>query len=222
MDKNLPTADTQQALHFAQMRSKSLLKGWMLGKGYLKALKAMAIAESLHTGFRRDGTAEFSHQVFLAQQVRVFEASLIRPEESLILAFLHDTIEDYDVDPDVIIAPLGQSVYQQVRLLSKEDKHTSVKVSDLAAYFSDMLESPSVTVVKGFDRFHNIITMKGAFTPEKMRKYIDEWSDYIEPMLKTASGLFPEQENVYRKIRLDISAIVEGYEMVLSLLPKEG
>lgn len=195
----------------SQIKSKALLRGWLHGRGYLQALKAMDYAQSIHTDLRKDGSATFTHQVFIAQQIRCVSSMLLYPEETLIVAFLHDVIEDYpDISLSDIESRFGDNVASDVALISKVipssgTSTTTDKYHQLAA------QNPRVSVAKGYDRYHNLSTMRGAFSAEKIQKYLDETRDYVDPMLKAATINYPEQENIYRSIRLNLSLLSELY-----------
>lgn len=205
------------ALVESQLKSAAFLKGWLSGRNYLKAVEAMEYASRIHTGLRKDGTGEFTHQVFIAQQLRVFESSLLYPEETIILAFLHDVLEDYPVKPESISEKFGEQVLADVLLMSKVQMHnTLLRKTPDEVYYRGMIDNPRVSVVKGLDRYHNISTMKGAFSSRKMSSYLDEAHDYTDPMLKEASALFPAQETVYRAVRLNISLLHETFNLFLN------
>ena len=51
-------------------KQKIALKYWLIGRGYHKAVEAMSFAEKFHSGTRKDGAHEFSHQVSQASLAR--------------------------------------------------------------------------------------------------------------------------------------------------------
>lgn len=63
------------------LKQKTYLKGWLLGKGYFKALKAMEFAQLHHNGKRKDGQEEFSHQVSQACYAITLSDYLLYPED---------------------------------------------------------------------------------------------------------------------------------------------
>lgn len=87
--------DTRLAHDASYEKLTISLRYWLLGKGYIKALKAMEYAAQHHTGTRKDGTPEFSHQIWQAHYIRSITALLVDPEACLIVCFLHDVVEDY-------------------------------------------------------------------------------------------------------------------------------
>ena len=174
------------------------IKYWLHGKGYSNAVRAMEIAAEHHVGIRKDKkTPEFHHQVCIASYVRTLP-TLMHTEDTLCTAFLHDLVEDYDVDLGRIEAKFGKVVRESVSLMSKK---INGYTADPKTYYMNMRNSPIASIVKGADRMHNFQTMPGVFSPDKQQQYINECSEYILPMLKAAKKSFPEQEPAYESIK---------------------
>jgi (p)ppGpp synthase/HD superfamily hydrolase len=175
------------------------MRYWLHGCGYHNAVRAMEFAYKYHTGIRKDGeTPEFHHQVSITSYLRTLHG-LKYQEEVLAVAFLHDIIEDHQVDLKVIFAEFGDDITRAVKLLTKKN---IIEAPDIETYFDSMSGCPIASIVKGGDRIHNFQTMIDIFTPEKKQKYIDECETYILPMLKEARRRFPEQEPAYENIKL--------------------
>jgi (p)ppGpp synthase/HD superfamily hydrolase len=174
------------------------LRYWLLGRGFNKALEAMDFAESLHTGFRKDGvTPEFEHQVSIAHLARALP-DLMHPEETISTALLHDVSEDYDVDPATLRARFGDLTGNAVWNMTKE--YRGVK-RDEKELFISMSNDPIASLDKGIDRDHNFSSMVGVFTPAKQLSYVDFAEENIIPMLKQARRNFPQQERAYEIIK---------------------
>lgn len=175
-------------------KMKISIRSWMLGRGYHKAVKAMNFAESLHIRTRKDGSPEFSHQVSQACYMRTMIDSLLYPEETLCVIFLHDIIEDCGVTHKQLLEMFGQLVADATLRMSKVVD--GYRVPD-DVYYAGMTKCPIASVDKGADRIHNLFTMLGGFKVEKQKEYIAETLAKTVPMLKAARKLFPEQEAVY-------------------------
>lgn len=181
------------------------LRGWLQGraeenKDYYDCLRAMDFAEKYHQGTRKDGmTPEFKHQIEIAQYVRTLHRSLLYPAQTITAILLHDVVEDYDVDIEIIRAQFGEMVANAVWRLTKKYRGTKKSMEE---YFEALAEDPIASVAKGGDRVNNLQTMVGVFTKEKQIAYAKEVEDYFLPMLKTARRAFPEQEPVYENIKL--------------------
>lgn len=188
------------------------LRYWLLGKGYLKALKAMEFAAAYHKGTRKDGvTPEFDHQISIAHFVRSLLTTLLFPEETLCVIFLHDVCEDYHVSREEIERLFGTMVADAVWRMTKTWRGQK---KDEARLFEEMAECPIASVAKGADRIHNLQSMVGVFTPEKQKTYMGEVRELFLPMLKRARRLFPEQDSAYENIKHMLNSQLELFEAI--------
>jgi (p)ppGpp synthase/HD superfamily hydrolase len=191
----------------ALAKRRIALRGWLQGAKYYRASEAMEWAAAYHQGTRKDGiTPEFAHQIAIASHVRTFEASLLHPEECIIVAFLHDVREDYDVDDIVIRQIFGDLVADAVDAMTKVFRGV---VRDEKAVFEAIGANPIASVVKLCDRIHNHDSMVGVFTPLKMASYIKETTDFFLPMQKRARRTFCSQEPVYEALGLVLRTQVD-------------
>lgn len=186
---------------------------WLLGAGYHRAAEAMDFAESYHGGTRKGGQHEFSHQVAIASWVRTLASGLLYPEDTLIVAFLHDTREDYGVEDDRIRGRWGDRVADAVDAMTKEWKGER---RDEAAVFDAIAGDAVASVVKAGDRIHNQGTLLGAFTPPKIEGYLAETEAHILPMLKRARRRFPAQDAAYENAKLMLMSQVGLLRAVLA------
>lgn len=188
------------------MKQRLALRYWLQGRGFYNALKAFEFASGWHTGTRKDGSPEFSHQIWQANFVRTLDGILLNTETQICVAFLHDVVEDYPVSLSDIRDNFGVEVMNAVERISKViggHKKTSEE------YFDRMADCPFASLGKGVDRMHNHQTMPGAFTVEKQREYIRETEDWILPMLKRARRIFPEQEAAFENVKHNLLMQIE-------------
>ncbi|TXI88434.1 MAG: hypothetical protein E6Q36_05585 [Chryseobacterium sp.] len=190
---------------------KLFVRSWMQGRGYHLAVKAMNFAEKHHTGTRKDGAPEFSHQVTQAAYAITLIDLFLFPEEILCVIFLHDIHEDYNVSKEELIRLFGVVVGEATIRISKV--RNGIRIPD-DVYYKDMEPCPIVGPAKGIDRFHNIKTMVGGFTPEKQVSYVAETEEKIIPLLKQGRRLFPEQAAVYENIKLILNVQLSLYKVL--------
>ena len=170
------------------------LRGILIGGKLYKAARALEFASQHHTGTRKDGvTPEYQHQLSIAHLVRSLGPSLLFLEETLASVFLHDTLEDCEVSRDDLLDEFGVQITDAVCLLTKKSKFMGFK-KEIDTYYEQMAACPIASIVKGADRAHNILTMPGVFSEEKMISYMIETEDVVLPMLKAARRNFPAQE----------------------------
>lgn len=181
------------------MKLKTAIRYWMLGREYHVALKALEFGLKYHTGVRKDGVMpEFQHQVSQASFARTLEPHLLYPDETLATIFLHDVVEDCDVDISTIVTEFGEMVGTSVELMTNQVRGVRKPID---SYYSEMQFNEIASVVKGCDRIHNHQTMVGVFTPEKIDSYMIETNDHVIPMLKLARKRFTRQEGAYLNIK---------------------
>lgn len=194
------------------LRHKERLRAWMLGRDFYDAVRAFEFAAEQHTGLRKDGvTPEFHHQVSIAHYVRTL-SNLRDVQSTLMSVYLHDTLEDKNVEADYIRTQFGDVVCTAVLLLSK--KFPGYKKS-AEEYYSAMVDNPIASIVKGADRIHNFQTMPAVFTCEKQLKYIEECETYILPMLAKARNRFPDQELAYENIKHALKGQIELIKLMI-------
>lgn len=184
-------------------RRLSALRGHLRGAKMTMALRALEYARRLHSGSRKDGAPEFSHQVAIAFHVLDLPG-LIYPEETVAAVMLHDTPEDYgDHHLPIIKDRFGTLVHDGVRSVTKKlpvfvnGHKVHVVERDEAELYAEMADSEIGSIVKPADRSHNQKTMGGVFTREKQLGYVDFTDERIIPMMKKARKSFPEQYQAY-------------------------
>jgi (p)ppGpp synthase/HD superfamily hydrolase len=190
-----------------------MVRYWLLGRGYTTALEAMEFAASHHTGLRKDGSPEFSHQVWQVAYARTLVDQMLFPEETLSVIFLHDVVEDYPVGLAEIESLFGEMICGGTDRMSKVIGGVKKKPD---VYFGEMSLCPISSIAKGVDRTHNHHTMKDAFSAIKQEDYLGETEADILPMLKAARRRFPGQEPVYENIKHMLISQIELYRYALA------
>lgn len=174
------------------------LRHILIGKGYHRALQAMALGEQYHTGMRKDGvTPEFHHQVRIALYILTLP-NVIDEEGTICTVFLHDIMEDYGLAQSELDQKFGIEVGVSTWRVTK--KYRGMK-KEPTAFFNEMATDCRSSLVKGADRLDNLQSMIGVFTLEKQEKYIEEAETLFLPMLKESSKNFPQQFMAYMNIR---------------------
>lgn len=197
-------------------KQKTLLRGILEGAGMYRALQAMKFGESRHTGIRKDGKPEFSHQIAMGLHARCFFPFLEDPEEVVLLIMLHDIFEDELAGFDELASSFGEKSASRCVHISKV--RNGQKLSN-DVYYSDLHTDPTVSVAKGFDRAHNLSTMFGAFEPRKMLQYLQETRQHTLPMLKLARQTHVRQMVVYEAIKHTINLSLTPVDYFLSHTP---
>jgi (p)ppGpp synthase/HD superfamily hydrolase len=168
--------------------------------GFQDALRALGFAATLHTGFRRNGSPEFSHQLEIAEYILDLE-EVEDLEEILVVVFLHDTREDYGVADCAIRSLFGGLVADAVARVTKS--FLGVVIPDEVAFLLPV-DCPLAAITKGVDRIQNLRTMDGAFDAAKQASYRLETRSHIIPMLRAARQRHASHVHILDKIVLDL------------------
>jgi len=180
----------------------AVMRGWLEGRRYFKAMDALEFVRGLERGTRKDGeTPKFHHQLSIARLISTLIPHLIYPEETLAVAFLHDTREDHheQVTHDVLFDKFGSLVADAVWLLTKK---CGGLVKSPETYYKAIAGCPIASIVKPGDRAHNLQTMDGVFTPEKQLRYVAEVEAHYWDLIRTARRLFPRQYGAYENLKI--------------------
>ena len=180
----------------------STMRGYLEGKGFFQAARALEIVRSLEKGNRKDGkTPKLHHQLSVTRLITTLLPHLQYPEETITVAFLHDVIEDHSEvwDQAKLEKEFGSLVAQAVWSLSKK---TTGLTKSYDSYFEGMSNCPIASVVKLADRAHNIQTMVGVFSLSKQVSYLEEVGTWFFPMIRTARRQFPSQYPAYENLKI--------------------
>ena len=163
-----------------------------------QSMKAMNIALRCHTGKRKDGNAEVSHQFEIVSMVIPlflnFDKNIL---DSLVSAmFLHDVVEDY---PELysfiqLKQDFNHTVFEIVKRMTKTASFKKTS-SHYAKYYNKLEKHPLAVIAKLFDRIHNYESM-GVRPLSFKKKYFIEVDTYMIPMAKRTRRLYPKYEQM--------------------------
>ena len=196
----------------------SSLRYWLIGKAendhrYYMTLEALEYAKSIHVGKRKDNiTEEFYHQLNIVSFLRNLVVYFDKPHILLAVGLLHDTIEDYSHTKNEVLQKFPD-VYPYLQKINK--MQNGIKLSN-DEYYRQMTNCPITVVVKCVDRIHNLSTMHGVFTMDKMQSYIDEVCDYFLPMLKETRRNQPRYEAVFELLKTTLLLMVSNVESIIT------
>ena len=177
-------------------KQKVLFRGYFLGREMHQSVRAMEIAMECHSGSRKDGSPEVSHQFeIVGMLLQLFEGRMCyHMLDSLVAAaFLHDVPEDY---PELYnLAALAQMFDDiTMSIVSRMTKPEGFEKIDehRKTYFGFIAEDILAVLLKCSDRVHNLQSMIAGFSSKKQREYIEETETYFYPMIKKARLEHPE------------------------------
>lgn len=194
-------------------KAQIILRYWLLAKEYYGASKALELVRERYVGTRKDGeTPELYHPLALVFYLKTISASLLYPEESIIVALIHDLGEDYGLNIDEVERDYGSMCAHAFEKITKKNKYMKKSTE---SYYDMMAEDPISSIVKAADRIHNHQSMVGVFLKNKIDEYLIETQRYVLPMIKRARRVFPEQEPAYENAKHILMSQIELIEAII-------
>lgn len=213
---------TKNNIIFNEIKEYTYLKGFAMGRRMPETLQALNFARKAHKNqYRRGGQAYIVHPLTMACQ-----AIAIGIDDDKVIAaiLLHDVLEDCGVS--VWELPVSQETRDAVSLLTYHkpakndltDSEYTLAVNDTKAQYYDALSKNRIaSIAKIIDRCHNISTVAGAFTPEKLNEYIAETEAYVLPLIRTTKNQFPEVQNALFILKYHITSVLASIKGVLEM-----
>lgn len=177
------------------------IQGFAQGKQYFELLKAINAAQVLHSGqTRKSGEPYIDHPMRVCSSLVALQ---VYDEKILSTAILHDVLEDCEIDHKGLTLQFGisQEIVSFVNVLTK------IKGADTGLYYKRIFECPVATMVKIADRCHNVSTMAGVFSKDKLEKYLVETDEFVMPLVKSARRFYPEYSNQIISMKYHIESV---------------
>ena len=187
------------------------LKGLAKGKDLQNTLIAITAATELHEGqMRKSGNPYIDHPMRVTSELVALK---IYDDIILASALLHDVIEDCKASSELLIYKYGldPQIVENVKKLSK------TKNMDTALYYDILKQSPSLILIKGADRCHNISTMVNGFTVEKMKLYVEETENHVLPLLHYGKNHYPKYSDEFFVMKYHIESVCEMTKAFIEL-----
>ena len=147
--------------------------------------KAVEMAKEAHAGQTRKGSGEPYVAHSLRTALILLEVAEQKHNAAVVCAgLLHDVAEDTKMTANDVEDDLSPQVGDLVRALTHPPlKDGESKFERNMRYLENMRwEGRDTHIVKSADRLDNILTMEGAFTPERREEYLKETEDAVLPL----------------------------------------
>lgn len=174
-------------------------------------LQALSFAWKMHSGqYRKSGEQYIIHPLTMACHA----LSLGMDDDTLISTILlHDVCEDCGVSSHEL--PVNHKVRHGVELMTFTVLEGETKDAAKRRYYDRLGENKTAAVTKLIDRCHNVSTMSGAFSKEKMKAYIEETREYVLPLLYKTRESYPDLAEVLFSIHYHITSVIDAAEQIL-------
>lgn len=140
--------------------------------------KAKELAELSHQGQTRDeGTPYFEHVERVAKRLTEMRGQA----HYVIIAYLHDILEDTHITYTDLRDQFGRYVADGVQALTKE------KGEDVSKYLKNIINHKSygLAYIKLLDRIDNISSLQLCPNKNKIKRYIKETQDVFIPVMSS-------------------------------------
>ena len=196
---------------FDHEKMYTYIKGYATGTQMEQTLRSLSFARAKHEGqLRKDGAPYIIHPLTMACNALSMG---IRDDAVIATILLHDVCEDCGVALSEL--PVNAEVRRAVGLMTFTVMEGEIKENAKVRYYNMMLESRPATLCKLIDRCHNVSSMAGTFSEEKLIAYIEETRRFVLPLLRKAKVTYPNDANILFVLKYHICSVVDSIEATM-------
>ena len=193
------------------------LRGYASGAGMKETLKALAFAREKHCGqLRKSGEPYIVHPLTMACNA---VSMGIKDDTVVATILLHDVCEDCGVS--VAELPVNDTVKHAVDLMTFRVMEGETKEIAKNRYYNMLLQSREASLTKLIDRCHNVSSMAGTFSVEKLKSYIEETRHYVLPLLRKVKTQYPEESDILFVLKYHIISVVDSIDATIQVFERE-
>lgn len=193
------------------------IRGYASALQMQETLRALSFAREKHKDqFRKSGDPYIVHPLTMACDALSLG---IKDDNVIATILLHDVCEDCDVAVEAL--PVGNAVKRGVELMTFKVLEGETKETAKTRYYNLLLGSKEAAYTKLFDRCHNVSTMAGAFSKEKLLSYIDETRDYVLPLLRKVKNKFPDDTDALFVLKYHIISVIDAIDFTIKTCEDE-
>lgn len=196
---------------FAPDKMYTYIRGYAMGRGMKQTLRALSFARDKHAGqLRKSGEPYLVHPLTMACHA----LSLGIQDDNIVASILlHDVCEDCGVP--LCELPVSDMVRHCVELLTFSVMDGETKESAKNRYYNGLLQSREAAIAKLIDRCHNVSSMAGTFSVEKLQSYIEETRRYVLPLLRKIKRQYPDESDTLFVLKYHITSVVDAIDETL-------
>ncbi len=189
----------------------TFVRGYATGLEMTQTLCALSYAREKHKGqLRRSGLPYLVHPLTMACHALALGIS---DDNIIATILLHDVCEECGVPLSEL--PVNEVVRHAVDLLTFSVEPGETKESAKTRYYNALPECREAAVTKIIDRCHNVSSMAGTFSEEKLCSYIDETRRYVFPLLRKLKDMYPEHSGLLFVLKYHITSVVDAVNETL-------
>ena len=202
---------------FNSEKMYTFLRGYASGAGMKDTLKALSFAREKHKDqFRKSGEPYIVHPLTMACNA----VSMGIKEDAVIATILlHDVCEDCGVSVGEL--PVSDTVRHAVDLMTFRVMDGETKEIAKNRYYNMLVHSREASMTKLIDRCHNVSSMAGTFSVEKLKAYIEETRHYVLPLLRKVKNLYPDEADILFLLKYHIVSVVDSIDATIQVFEQE-
>lgn len=199
---------------FKAEKMYTFIRGFAIGCRMEQTLRALSYARSKHEGqFRKSGEPYIVHPLTMACNALGIG---IRDDDTIATILLHDVCEDCGVSPEEL--PVNPKVRRAVERMTFRVMEGETKEIAKNRYYNMLLETREATMTKLVDRCHNVSSMAGTFSTQKLLAYIDETRKYVLPLLKKAKARYPDDADALFILKYHITSVIDSLDAAIQAM----
>ena len=196
---------------FSDEKMYTFIKGFAIGANLKETLISLSFAREKHKSqMRKSGQPYIIHPLTMASHAISIG---ITDDNTLAMILLHDTVEDCGIS--LADLPNSEIVKKGVSLLTFSIMEGETKEIAKRRYYNSLLDMKEVVLSKLLDRCHNVSSMAGTFSEEKLKEYIVETREYVLPLIKKSKEKYPELTNTLFALKYHINSVIDSIENTL-------
>ena len=187
------------------------IRGYASALEMQQTLRALAFAREKHKGqTRKSGDPYIIHPLTMACNALSLG---IKDDNVIATILLHDVCEDCNTSLDEL--PVNDKVKRGVELMTFSVMEGETKETAKIRYYNMLPSCKEAAYTKLIDRCHNVSTMAGAFSKEKLVAYIDETRQYVIPMIRKIKDKYPDDTDVLFVLKYHIISVIDAIDYTI-------
>ena len=196
---------------FSPDKMYTYIRGFATALRMEQTLKALTFSREKHQGqLRKSGEPYIVHPLTMACDAMSMG---IKDDNIIATILLHDVCEDCGVSLQEL--PVNDVVRKGVQLMTFTVLDGETKEIAKTRYYNMLIQSKEAVITKLIDRCHNVSSMAGTFSIEKLKSYIDETRTYVLPLLRQAKDHYPEESDRLFTLKYHITSVVDAIDLTM-------
>ena len=202
-------------------KMKDAIYNWEHMKTYIKTtarnlnmpdtLKAVDFATEAHKGVsrKRSSVPYIYHPYNLACHALAMD---IKDDAVIAACLLHDVVEDCPYKLEDL--PVCEEAREIVRLMTFDKTEDRPREERLNEYYGALTANPKAALVKCLDRCHNLSTMAGGLSRDRIFRMIKETERYYPDLLDVLKGTV-EYDSAAWLLKYQIESMLDIYKRLM-------